>query len=67
MILQKYCFEHLVLFFKVLSSGVECLDIFWLLIPFGLGLCFVMVTFDILQVGTVAGVQIWICLHKSVY
>jgi len=49
--MQLFCF-------KVLASGLECLDIFWLLIPFGLGLLFVMVTFGILQIGTVANVQI---------
>ena len=53
--------------FKVLASGLECLDIFWLLIPFGLGLRFVMVTFDILQIGTVANAQICICLRQTVY
>jgi hypothetical protein len=53
--------------FKVLASGLECLDIFWLLIPFGLGVRFVVVTFDILPVDTVAIVPVCICLHQTAY
>jgi hypothetical protein len=53
--------------FKVLASGLECLNIVWLLILFGLGLRFVVVTFGILQVDTVAIVPVCICLHQTAY
>jgi hypothetical protein len=69
MILQNIALNRVMqlCYFKVFASGLECLDTFWLLIPLGLGLRFVMVTFDILQIGTVANVQICICLHQTVY